>query len=186
MRRGVFFSALLAVMLFVFVQCRMPLTVSADSKDTEKQLEEAKNRLGQTEQAIGDTQETISALNDTRSELQVHLDGLNSELFSIGEKLDELDEMIRVKEEEIADTQRQLEEAIRIRDEQYAAMKRRVRFLFEKGDRYYFEILAQSQNFSDILNRAEYIERVSAYDRKMLEAYISNKETIAAEKELLE
>ncbi len=186
MRRGVFFSALLAVMLFVFVQCRMPLTVSADSKDTEKQLEEAKNRLGQTEQAIGDTQETISALNDTRSELQVHLDGLNSELFSIGEKLDELDEMIRVKEEEIADTQRQLEEAIRIRDEQYAAMKRRVRFLFEKGDRYYFEILAQSQNFSDILNRAEYIERVSAYDRKMLESYISNKETIAAEKELLE
>ncbi len=186
MRRGFFFSALLAVMLFVFALCGTPLSVSADSRDTEKRLEEAKDRLGQTQQAIGDNQETISSLTDTRSELQTHLDGLNSELLSIGERLNELDEMIRAKEAEIEETQRQLDEAERIQNEQYAAMKRRVRFLYEKGDRYYFEVLARSQNFSDILNRAEYIERVSAYDRKMLDTYIKNKETIAAEKKLLE
>ena len=186
MRRGVFFSALLAVMLLFFCLPGNGVRVLADSKDTEKQLEEAKEGRDQTQNAIGETQSNIDSLTGTKTALQGKLDGLNSELLTIAERLAELDGMIADKQSEIEETTAQLEEAIRIQEAQYEAMKKRVRFLYEKGDIYYVEILAKAQNFSDVLNRAGYIERVSAYDRKMLEQYVREKEEIAEKKAVLE
>ncbi len=65
-------------------------------------------------------------------------------------------------------------------------MKKRIKFMYERGDTLYLELLMESGTFADMLNKAEYIETLSAYDRKKLNEYIATTELIKLTKEALE
>ena len=69
---------------------------------------------------------------------------------------------------------------------QYAAMKQRIRFMYERGETYYLALLFEADSYPDMLNRAEYIEQISAYDRRKLDEYIANTEYVTLVKEALE
>ena len=55
-------------------------------------------------------------------------------------------------------------------------MIRRIRVMYEKGDSTYLQLLLESQNFSEAVNKAEYITQLYDYDRRMLEEYEAAKE----------
>nr|MBQ8252250.1 peptidoglycan DD-metalloendopeptidase family protein [Lachnospiraceae bacterium] len=64
-------------------------------------------------------------------------------------------------------------------------MKIRIQFMYEHGTMSFLEILLSCSSFSELLNKAEYIEQVSAYDREMLDYYEETKKNIEElEKEL--
>ena len=69
---------------------------------------------------------------------------------------------------------------------QYEAMKERIRFTYEQGESSYIELLLSSGSFSELLNRAEFIEEVAAYDDKMLAEYQAIKQKVADMKAKLE
>ena len=58
-------------------------------------------------------------------------------------------------------------------------MKLRIRYMYERGETSYFDILLQSENIADMLNRAEYISQIAEYDRNQLELYARTKEEVA-------
>jgi len=105
---------------------------------------------------------------------------MDAALLEIETKIVELNQMIETKEQEIEEVKVELAEAQRIAQEQYEAMKVRIRFMYEEGDAYYLELLFSSNNFADMLNKADYIESISEYDRQKLEEYILNEQLIAA------
>ena len=65
-------------------------------------------------------------------------------------------------------------------------MKERIRFTYEQGESTYIELLLSSGSFSELLNRAEFIEEVSAYDDRMLAEYQAIKQKVADMKAKLE
>ena len=65
-------------------------------------------------------------------------------------------------------------------------MKKRIKFMYEKGNIIYVELLIESGTFADMLNKADYIEALSAYDRKMLNHYVEVREYVDACKQALE
>ena len=65
-------------------------------------------------------------------------------------------------------------------------MKVRIKFMYESGDNFYLDMLFASESFGEILNKADYIEQLSAYDRKMLDEYALNSQMIQLYKEELE
>ena len=69
---------------------------------------------------------------------------------------------------------------------QYEAMKKRIKYMYEKGDSSYLDLLLQSKSMSELLNRAEYISKISEYDRNMLDQYAAVKDGIADDKAQLE
>ena len=71
-------------------------------------------------------------------------------------------------------------------EEQYEAMKLRIKFMYEKGDTTYLQLLLESQGFSDMVNKAEYIEKLYDYDRKKLQEYEEARQTVEQLKERLE
>ena len=143
-------------------------TAYAGIKETEQKLNEAKEEKKKTEEAIGDTKEEISSLQGTVAGLQQQLSGLNEDLEEVSNNLAELENRITKKEEEITQTQAELEEAKQIEADQYAAMKKRIQFMYEKRDYVMLEVLFGSADFADLLNRNDYFEQLSAYDRKKL------------------
>ena len=93
-----------------------------------------------------------------------------------------LDKMIT----EGADFNTVLKEAQEKEQEQYEAMKKRIKFMYEEGDTTALETLVTAENFSDLVNKAEYVQNVHTYDRKQLEEYIETKQQIADLKTTLE
>ena len=65
-------------------------------------------------------------------------------------------------------------------------MKIRIKFMYEQGDISYMQLLLTSSDIGDALNKAEYIEKLYEYDRKLLEEYQVTVETVAALQEKLE
>jgi murein DD-endopeptidase MepM/ murein hydrolase activator NlpD len=81
---------------------------------------------------------------------------------------------------------KELEEAAGREEAQYETMKSRIQYMYECGTGTYFETLLQADSFADLLNRAEYVEELTAYDNRILEAYALQKEYLALCKESLE
>ncbi len=163
----------------------LPLSVFA-SKETEEKIKKAKEEKEQTENAIENNQQNIDSMNSTKTSLQGELKNLNGQLSEISDNLSQIESNIKDKQQEIADTTADLEEAQRVQDAQYEAMKKRVQFMYFNSRSLPVEAFFDSTSFGDFLNRQDYIEALSAYDRKMLEQYIETKESVAEKKVVLE
>ena len=151
--------------------CAVPTTAYADVKDTEKKLNEAKEEKKKTEDALNSTREELDDLEETTEGLKGQLNSLNNSLAEVSDNLAELEKRIEEKQAQIEQTGRELEEAKRVEQDQYAAMKKRIQFMYEKRDYILLEMLFGSASFSELLNRNDYIEQLSAYDREQLTLY---------------
>ena len=49
-------------------------------------------------------------------------------------------------------------------------MKLRIQYMYEHNEETYFALLLNSESMGDMLNKAEYITKISEYDRKCLKS----------------
>ena len=169
-----------------------PLFVRGETltNDTIKEGEENKKAAEKEKAALKsnltDVKSLLSSLEASKNDLESYVEELDGDLDAVNKKIDDLVVKISDKEFEVETAKAQLEEAKQKQDDQYAAMKRRVKFMYEKGDNSSIEMLLSSKSFVDFLNKAEFINRISAYDRRMLDAFIATKEEVAEREETLE
>lgn len=154
--------------------------------EKENQISDAKKERDSMKKSMTDLEALKKELESTKSDLNTYIKELDASLTSIQEKISDLEDQITEKEGQIEETTAELIEAQRIQQEQYEAMKKRIKFMFEKGQVMYVELLLSAGNFADMLNKAEYIQEISAYDRQKLEEYVENERLISLTKEVLE
>lgn len=128
----------------------------------------------------------LESLEGEKNNLEKYVTKIDQNLSEVQAKIDELDTLITQKEDQIAKTTKALEEARIIEEEQYQSMKSRIKFMYERGGNFYLELFFSAESFADLLNKAEYIDGLSSYDRRMLDEYVANKQLIELTKELME
>ena len=166
-------------MASVVLVCAFPITAYADKiSELEEEINKRNAEKEQTENEINEKKDELEDLNQTTEGLKGQLNSLNADLTTISNNLADLEQKIEVKNGEIETTQSELYEARRIEEEQYAAMKKRVQFMYEKRDFVMLEMLFGSASFSDLLNRNDYIEQLSEYDRKELDRFKETRRSI--------
>ncbi len=143
-----------------------------------KQEQAAEEEKKKTEAELGQTKEDLEDLNEEKNALQGKLNTLNNQLQEVSAKLEELEAQIKDKKAEIEVTKAELADARATEEWQYECMKKRIQFMYETQDYIMLEMFFSSASFADLLNRSDYIEQLSAYDRKKLEEYIEIKEQI--------
>lgn len=156
----------------------LAVTVPAYAKSTSQKISEMQQQMEQTESEMGEVKEQISGLEETKENLQGELGSLKAKLSNIVEELEKLEKQLQQKEKEIALIKEQLEAAKETEKEQYEAMKVRIRFMYERNDNDYLQVLFGSGNFSDVLNQLEYVSKITQYDRDMLVKYQETKARI--------
>mgnify|MGYP001044988153 FL=1 len=167
-RRSV--AVLLAAAVVIASAASMSRPVYAET--TLERLQKAKEEKEKTEDAKEDTENRKDSLEITQNSLLGQLSTLNDELAQISTNLEGIEADITAKESEIAQTEAELEEAIRVQDEQYVNMKLRIKAMYEQGGTDgYLGILFSAASFSEFLNKSDYIDRIHAYDRKMLQQF---------------
>ena len=67
------------------------------------------------------------------------------------------------------ETQKQMDEAQKKGEEQYEAMKLRIKYMYEAGDTTFLELLCSAEDMTDFLNKTDFVQNVSEYDRDMLQ-----------------
>ena len=184
---------LCAVMIFAYSRPAQAALTNDSIREKEAEIKAAKEEVSGLKSSKTDIERLKKELEQSKNDLTTYVAQLDGQLSGIQEKIAQYNTMITEKEEEIEVTAAELEEAIRIQEEQYAAMKKRIKFMYEKGDTFYLELLMSSGGFADMTNKADYIESLSRYDRNKLEEYINTielvklcKEELEAEKEVLD
>lgn len=160
------------------------------TNDSIRQKEAEINRAKEEKQALQsgltNVKELKKQLEASKADLANYVAELDANLQKIQAKIDELKRMISEKEEQIEIKTQELEEALEVQQAQYEAMKTRIRFMYERGDTLFLELILGSGSFGEMLNKADYIEMLSSYDRKMLDEYVAYAEYVALCREGLE
>ncbi|MBD5532393.1 MAG: peptidoglycan DD-metalloendopeptidase family protein [Lachnospiraceae bacterium] len=151
----------------------------------EEEIRQIEQEQEAIQREITDTKALLEQLKQQQEDLYLYAQQVDAILLELDDKITLLNEQITLKELQIEQTKKELAEAQEVERQQYEAMKVRIRFMYEEGDAYYLEMLFSATGIADILNKADYIEAISEYDRRKLEEYILNEHLIeVCQKEL--
>lgn len=170
-----------------------PVQVTATSSQLEESIRQKKEEIAKAQAERKKLQSDMNSIKSMVKDLEVsknnlaqYVAQLDGQLTTIEKKITELKQLITEKEAEIEKTKKELEEAIVVEETQYQEMKTRIKFMYEKGDSFYFELMLGASSFGDMLNKADYVESISTYDRRKLQEYQLNRELIEVCKAELE
>lgn len=196
MRKGKGLLRLIAVGMSWSMLLAAPIPVFATStkvSELEKQKEELEQQKKDADAKKKQEQQNYQNASGKVSSIQSDVDAISDEIDEIDESLVETIASVEIirdevsqKEDQIKTTTEELQKAQETEQEQYAAMKLRVKFMYEKGDSTYLQLLLESQNFGEMVNKVEYVEKLYDYDRKLLEEYIAARQAVEALKNQLE
>lgn len=154
--------------------------------DNKQNLDNANNKKSDLQSEYDKTQKKLDELKSQSNDIETYLTQLDTQMSAINSSLDEVNGQIEQIETEITDTEEKLAEAEEDVDEQYDSMKLRIQYMYEHNEETYFALLLNSESMGDMLNKAEYITKISEYDRKMLEKFNDTVNFITAAKIKLE
>ena len=134
---------------------------------TSADLKDAKKKVSSLQEEKKKVQDTLKQLEGLKSDAAAYVKELDKKLTSLDSELSQLEKDISAKEDQIENTKAELEEAKAVEKEQYASMKLRIQYMYENGNQEYLDIIFGAKSISDLLNRSEYVEKISEYDNKV-------------------
>lgn len=154
--------------------------------DTKTDLDNEKKEQEKTKKELEATRKDIERLKGQSADAQKYMEELDQMMAEVDGELYELNNQIVKLEADIEETKEELARAEKDVAAQNEMMKLRIQFTYEHNDEGYLALLFSSESLSEMLNRAEYISQISAYDRKMLTEYQNTVNRVAETKAKLE
>ena len=107
-------------------------------------------------------------LENKTSDLQSQLAGINQDLLKISDEISDTQMRVTIVNSEILRSEDELTISQQNEDQQYENMKSRIKYMYENGNSNMLELLFSAESMSDLLNKADFIQNISQYDRDML------------------
>ena len=178
-KRSLIFSLILSIALSVSFSDVLCIPSYADKisdlesekEEIEKKKKEASDEKKKEEEAMNEANEKAESISGDMESVESEIEEVDEELVATIAAVEMVKEEITKKEAEVEETTIKYEEALKTEEDQYEAMKLRIKFLYEKGDFTYMQMLMEAKNFSDLVNKAEYVEKLYEYDRRLLLEY---------------
>ena len=148
------------------------------ASSTSKKIQEAEGQIEETKGELEKVNDDIEELEISKIELETTKQKFEQELNEIIENIEQLSSEIEQKQQEIEVTEENLAKAKAKEEEQYNSMKVRIKYMYENGDERYMDVLMAAEDMNDLLNRAEYVSKITEYDRNMLNEFVATREEI--------
>ena len=152
----------------------------ATLQEIQEQKEKAEREKEEAQEELETVRDDIDAITEEAEALSEEIEELDAELVDLILSVDLLEQDIVSKENDIEITRQEFEEAQNQVASQEEAMKKRIKFMYEKGQESYLELLIESKSMAEAVNKMEYSEKLYAYDRLLLEQYQIAKQEVAA------
>ena len=122
-------------------------------------------------ETVQDAQNAVDQLQQQKDSVQAEKTTVETELKKIAEEMEKTQSKLDAKQAEITEAEENLVQAKVEENTQYQSMKIRIKYMYENGNMEFIEVLADSENISDFLNKTEYISKLSEYDRDKLKEF---------------
>lgn len=189
-------SALLIVVILVVVcllveKERVHATslsgITSDSIAAKREeIKNAAKEQSAIKDSISDMEQLVKDLQGKKADLNKYIQSIDGAMADIQDNIQTYEALIAEKEAELLRKETELTAAEEQEEAQYDIMQRRIQYLYECGDSSYLEAIIQADSFAEMLNRAEYVEEIAAYDNRLLHEYMLQKEYIQLCKESVE
>ena len=146
--------------------------VKQKKEDKEQQRKDVQKKMDEYKASAQDTKEYMVILDAQMSELNGSLYELQIKMENLNTQIDETTQNLEAAQEDAAS--------------QYEMMKLRIKFMYEHNEESYLALILTSESMGEMLNRAEYVTKISSYDRDMLTKYEETIKYIAEAKQQLE
>ncbi len=193
MKRTAVFMAVTILVTTIFMNIQSFVSQADNISDLKKNIEQKQQEIKSTQSekkqlqsGMTDVQSMINELEQSKKNLAAYVTQLDNNLADIQSKIAEIKEMITQKEAEIIQTKTELDEAIVREETQYQNMKVRIKNMYERGDNFYFEAILNARSFGDMLNRVDYVEKITESDKRMFEEFRTTREYVEVCKAQLE
>ena len=149
--------------------CMMTMPAASVYADREDDLREEQ---AWTNDQLNSMYSRMDDLYYQKQQLANEINALDSNFVNVMVSIQTLENDIANKQTSIEKTQDSLKKAQKAKEKQYEAMKKRIQYLYEKGgNAAWFQMMMNSENLTDLLNNAEYTQKMYEYDRNNLEKY---------------
>ena len=175
MNKRILWMAMSLVMIFTNV-----VNVSASP------ISDAKNKKKDAEKKLNAINEDIEDIEEQKEDLEQEAEEYEQQLVDLLVTIQIINHDIENKEDEIETAKAEYEVALAKQEKQQWAMNKRIKYMYEKGDMNYMQILLESKKFSDAVNKSTYSEKLYAYDRYQLYLYEQTKEEVIEKQKALD
>lgn len=166
---------LIICILVILIPIEANATTAADLK---KQQEEIEKEQQKTQEKLEEANSEVDELTEVRKGITDEIEAIDDELVEVMTSVSLIEDEIVEIEAQIKQAEADLEEAIRIENEQYESMKLRIKYMYEQGNADNIEMVLGASSMGDMINKAEYVDKLYEYDRGKLEEYIAAKEAV--------
>lgn len=176
---------LILFMLVIYVNAPFGNGIRAFG-DTVTDLNQAKDKQDQLSSQYEDTKKQLEQLQQESADTKSYIEQLDGKMSTLDSSLQSLNTQIEDMQNQIEEARVNLEQAEIDADVQYDSMKLRIQFMYERNEDTYLDILLSSSSLADLLNKADYITKISEYDRQKLQEYEETIQYIEQTKQNLE
>lgn len=182
MRRRLSWRAYIGLaVLFVFL-CVCGGTLLVHANEEIDQAESIRKELIEKKKK---TEAKIDKLNKKKEDVSTYIQELDAQVDELEAQIGDTSADIEGVNREMEKAETALKKAKKNKKKQYESMQKRIKYMYENGSGDYFTLLLESESFSELLNRAEYIARISAYDQALFDSMEQIQRKIEAQEQKL-
>ena len=170
------------MVLVLLITCFYQAGDIAGAVNYDSKIEEAEKEQKSFEKKAEQLEKEIEDIEASREDTLAYIEKLDKKTASLEADIETTSVNIGEKEVELATANEQLVLAEDEMQKQYETMKTRIKYMYENGNQDYLDILFSSRDIGDLLNRAEYIEKISEYDQNMFQEFRMKKEAVDAKR----
>jgi len=175
----------------VFAVCSLTIVnatgvFGATLSEIQKEKEAAQKEKADSESKLESVQGDIEEISGEKEAVEEEIEVLDSLLLDLLIEVDLLGADIEDKKAAIEESKLQYANALEVEETQKEAMAKRIKYMYEKGNESYLEILIESKSMAEAVNKVEYAEKLYTYDRILLEKYQFAKQQVAEKEAQLE
>ena len=177
-------ACLLAV---VMVLTSVPMQAdAASSSEIKKQINALKDEKAEMQKKIKEIRSQYKANENEMLDMVAQKDTIDQEITVLHSQINNINDQIAAYAVLIADKQDELDDATKRLAELNAKHKERIRAMEEEGTLSYWEVLFKANDFSDLLDRLNMIQEISASDQRRLKEIADTAEEVRAARKALE
>lgn len=134
-------------------------------------ISDLENQIQQNKDELDKLYDQIDDMESAQEVLEEEIADINAEMINLMTSIGLLEDNIAQKEVDIAAAEIEYQNALETEQNQYAEMLIRIQFMYEQGDSNLLSMILGADSFSDMINKADYIEQLYSYDRQQLKVY---------------
>lgn len=120
---------------------------------------------------VKNAKDKAETLEEQRDQAESEKNSLAAQVKELSASMKQTEENLDAKKTEIEEAEQEVLMAKIEERDQYESMKLRIQYMYENGNVDFFQILLESESITDFLSKAEYITKMSEYDREKLDEY---------------